>query len=145
MCGLDDLSIAVLAVSTLLSTAPWGGELQRILNRASIAMWRSDNREFVANRAGDSDASDRYLSLIWEFGGAVPPLASARPYRAPKKERKSSNISARPVLPILCQRLARLCVLMNPILPGALSIGTWPAFASSETLGTGAFCLNPSR
>jgi hypothetical protein len=99
----------------------------------------------VANRAGDSDVLSNNPLLSWEFGGAVPPLASARPFRAPKEKPESSNISARFVLSFRCQRLARLCVLMNPILPGAWSIGTWPAFASSETLGTGAFCLNPSR
>ena len=26
-----------------------------------------------------------------------------------------------------CQRFSRLCVLMNPILPGSRSIRTWPA------------------
>jgi len=58
------------------------------------------------------------------------PFAIASPKRVPKSEPVSPSLASRFVLWTRCVRLARLCVLMNPILPGARSNGTWPAFAS---------------
>jgi hypothetical protein len=56
-------------------------------------------------------------------GGAVPPLASARIGGTIRAGKEISKVAARHVLLKRCQRIARLCVLMNPILPGARSIG----------------------
>jgi hypothetical protein len=74
----------------------------------------SNCREIVANHADVS-------------GGAVPPLALAQARGATGKRLLSAEILARSVQLVRCQRFSRLCVLMNPILPGSRSIRTWPA------------------
>jgi hypothetical protein len=95
----------------------------------SFIVRRSDCREFVANHADVR-------------GGAVPPLAYARSYCAigagvacpdtlhPGDADLSPGTLDAPapsVQLVRCQRFSRLCVLMNPILPGSRSIRTWPA------------------
>jgi len=95
---------------------PEGGEPRRISWPAICTKRRSNCREFVANHAPLG-------------GGAVPPLARARTDRTTGAGKDISNTAARFVFPVRCQRFARLCVLMNPILPGSRSIRTWPAIA----------------
>jgi hypothetical protein len=88
-------------------------------------------------------------------GGAVPPLAFVQLRRAmepgnffpdflslngrktpPGIPEKSSLAMQR----IRRQRFSRLCVLMNPILPGLRSIRTWPAKCFNQNLlRTGLF------
>ena len=84
---------------------------------------------------------DRSTSLGWKFakktGGAVPSLASAQPIRAMEAGKTSPDTPARLVQLVRRQRyrgpqrlvfvagverLSRLCVLMNPILPGAVHL-----------------------
>jgi hypothetical protein len=98
----------------------------------------------VANQA--EAPGDEFLSLGWnqakEAGGAVPPLASVRLRRAikpgkaipdglhPSGKRPPPGIPESPAPAkqlVRRQRFSRLCVLMNPILPGLRSIRTWPA------------------
>ena len=90
---------------------------------------QSDCREFVANRS--RAPSDRSPSLGWNHagvaGGAVPTLACARSRRAIGAEFPCLDAPALCVQLLRCQWFSRLCVLMNPILPGSRSIRTWPA------------------
>jgi len=106
-------------------------------------------KEFVAKYSGVP--GDRSLSLGWKpaamRGWAVPPWALTRHWRAIGAERTgpdalcSSDENLSPGTPrasalsvhlLRWQRFSRLCVLMNPILPGARSIRTWPAIAYSQ-------------
>jgi hypothetical protein len=57
-------------------------------------------------------------------GGAVPPLTSVQLRRAMEP---GNTFPTRSVQLLRCQRFSRLCVLMNPILPGLRSIRTKPA------------------
>ena len=61
-------------------------------------------------------------NLAEDTGGAVPPLAFARTRPASDWRMTLPKTSAPPEQSICRQRLSRLCVLMNPILPGARSI-----------------------
>jgi hypothetical protein len=78
--------------------------------------------------------SQPHVNQTIDMRGAVTPLAVARLKRALKAEPVCPILSSRFVLLIRCERLARLCVLMNPILPGARSTRTWPAYASLRVL-----------
>jgi hypothetical protein len=60
-------------------------------------------------------------------GGAVPPLAVTQLRCATGEAMVCPNNSVRSVQLMRCQRFSRLCVPMNPILPGSRSIRTWPA------------------
>ena len=121
---------------------PGGGELRRMFCLASCRLLYSDCREFVADQSGAP--GDGSLSLGWNRIGAVPTVAFARPCCATGPglafpdafhtgDKVSSprilEVSARCVQLLRCQRFSRLCVLMNPILPGSRSIRTWPAIA----------------
>ena len=103
---------------------------------------------------------DRSLSLGWNRIGAVPTLANARlccatgpglafPDTFHTSDKDPSprilEVSARCVQLVRCQRFSRLCVLMNPILPGSRSIRTWPAIAffqlqSSKSIKASGYC-----
>jgi hypothetical protein len=63
-----------------------------------------------------------------DMRGAVSPAAAACPKHIAKTELVCSITPSRSVLSIRRVRLARLCVLMNPILPGARSIGDLAGF-----------------
>ena len=143
MCSVDDLCFAGVAETLERPTALWGGEPQRLSSRASVLKRRSESREFVATLScapRDASASLRrshaHANQMIDMRGAVTPLAVACAKRDLEAEPVRLIISSRPVLLIRCERLARLCVLMNPILPGARSIGTWPAYASLSVLWT---------
>jgi hypothetical protein len=142
MCGRDDLCVACVAGSGRLPAPTWGGETQRMPSRTCFPIQRSDSREFVADHS--IKWNQAHVNHMIDMSGAVPPLAIARACRVSGAEPLSSITPARAAQFSRCQRFSRLCVLMNPILPNAWPIGTWPAFASSETLCTGASCLDPS-
>jgi hypothetical protein len=101
----------------------WGGEPRRNFRQTSLTMSRSDLREFVAR----DSVGGRYVPLGRNLaglpGGAVP-LQLARPSGA---KGAFSHAAAFAVQILCCERFSRLSVLMNPILPGAGSIRTWPA------------------
>ena len=78
----------------------------------------------MANHAGKS-------------GGAVPPLAIALMHRALGPETTLPKAAKVPVQRVRRKRSSRLCVLMNPILPGARSIRTWPAKTMKKSFSCG--------
>ena len=143
----DDSIVAGVQVSAL-GAAPKGGEPRRLsrqscpANDTNCTLRQSHCREFVANHTGAP--SDKNLSLKWNQagkpGGAVPPLAFASscvigpgtitimdPARSPPIGILCRLGTSPPVQLVRCQRFSRLCVLMNPILPGERSIWTEPA------------------
>jgi hypothetical protein len=81
-------------------------------------------------------SGDWSLSLEWnqahanqtiDMSRAVAPLAVARSICVPEANASSHIVLFR-------RRFSRLRVLMNPILPCAWSIGTWPALSIFEIL-----------
>jgi hypothetical protein len=75
-------------------------------SRTGCWLWSSDDREFVAARAGLS-------------GGAVRPAANAKLPRAGKQRNLSPELAARSMQCASRKWSSRLCVLINPILPCA--------------------------
>ena len=75
-------------------------------------------------------------------GGAVPPLASARPRRVKEILLACSPTLARAVQFVRCQRLSRLCVLMNPC-PAGLEIH--PDLAGYRVFPLQCSETNPAR
>ncbi len=137
MGGREDLRGAALPVA-VERLAIKGGEPLRTSCETSSTKRYPGCRDFVAKPASNS-------------GGAVPSLAIARSRRAKRPEEISPSglalcnpfgIHRLPgispsVQLVRCQRISRLCVLMNPILPGARSIRTWPAKYFTKTTSAG--------
>jgi len=88
-------------------------------------MQLSDCKEFVASQCGAVKAVADELPC-----NAVRATSSCSPFSAQAVSLKlrqflSAPIQQSPVVGV--EWLSRLCVLMNPILPGSRSIRTWPA------------------
>ena len=125
--GRDDLRLAVRLESTR-PAFPTGSEPRRISGTKSSTNFEvqlSKCREFVASQCGAVGAVAGEL-----LSSAVRATSSCSPFSAQAVSLKirqslSAPIQQSPVVGV--EWLSRLCVLMNPILPGSRSIRTWPA------------------
>lgn len=124
MGGRDDLKTARVAASGRWPPVT-GGETRGISRRASRTsskVRRSVCREFVANVAEVLGRAVRPLARAWScrVSGAEKTSSRARARSMQRSERQWRRSPSRPIFVAGVGRLSRLCVLMNPILPGAI-------------------------
>jgi hypothetical protein len=124
----DDLRVAD-GPAAAQTSRPGGGDPRRLPCPTSCSIGFSICREFVAIQSGYSGEAVTTLALAranctTEPAG-FPPDTRVRSAQLVRCQRFRSPL--RQILVVRAERFSRLCVLMNPILPGSRSIWTWPA------------------